>query len=596
MSGWKLQVLCMFQMRWVWRNIAGKRLIFIIALILSATTVSLNLVSPKIMQIIVNDVIGKQQYDLLVPIILVLLGVHLLRIFLRAICNMMMEKVAVYAMNNIRHTIFNNLLHQDISYFDRNRTGDLLTKLTGDLEMVRHFLAFLCCLAVDSIVIFIAAIVFLSSINIWLTLMMLVITPVIGILSAFYIRKIHPVYASMRHKLSELNTFAQENISGNKVVKAFGRERYETERFDEKNEAFLKVNLFAAHKWLSFFPVLDMICQSLTLIMLLAGGLFVINGQINLGDLFAFSGLTWALANPMRNLGMLLNDIQRFFASADKVIETYYARPLIVNKYDAIMLPDNIHGNIEFYNVSFRYDEGPMVLNDINMFIEGGSTVAIMGPTGSGKTTLLNLILRFYDVSEGRVLIDGNDVRELNINSLRGKTGIATQDVFLFSDTVEGNIAYCDPDMPVEDVYDCAKMAAADDFIREMPEGYDTIIGERGVGLSGGQRQRIALARALAARPSILILDDTTSAVDMTTERYIQEQLNSLPFSCTRIIVAQRISSVKNADRIYILEDGRISSGTHKELIAREGYYREVCVIQGEPVPELKGGTRHGAK
>jgi len=589
--------MCMFQLRWIWRNIAGKRLLFVAALILSGITISLGLITPKVLQIIISDVIEKQQHDLIVPLTIVLLGVHLLRIFLRAFCNTSLEKVALYAINNIRHSIFTNLLHQDISYFDRNRTGDLLTRLTGDLDMVRHFLAFLCSLAVDSIVIFIAAIIFLSYINIWLTLILLLVTPVIAILSAVYIRKIHPVFASIRHNLSDLNTFAQENISGNRVVRAFGRERYETERFDEKNESFMKINMFAAKKWQTFFPVLDLICQSLTIIMILVGGLFVINGSLDLGGLFAFSGLTWALANPMRNLGMLLNDLQRFFASADKVIETYYARPLIVSKYDAVLLPEHINGNIEFYNVSFKYDSGPTVFNDINIFIEGGSTAAIMGPTGSGKTTLLNLILRFYDVNEGCVMVDGVDVRKLNLNSLRSKTGISAQDVFLFSDTVEGNIAYSTPDISMDDVYACAHMAGADKFIEKMPEGYDTIIGERGVGLSGGQRQRIALARALAARPSILILDDTTSAVDMATERYIQNELNNLPFSCTRIIVAQRISSVKNADRIFVLENGRVMSGTHDELIAREGYYREVCQLQDEPVPELKkGGTTYGAQ
>ena len=283
---------------------------------------------------------------------------------------------------------------------------------------------------------------------------------------------------------------------------------------------------------------------------------------------------------------MHINDLQRFFASASKIIELYYARSTIVSRSDAVKKEERVQGAVRFEHVDLKLN-GAEVLKDINLDIKPGETIAIMGPTGSGKTSLVNLIPRFSDVSAGKICIDDVPVGLYDLKKLRGSIGIATQDVFLFSDSVDGNIAYGDPDMPEADVQRFAKMACVD-FAEKLPEGFDTVIGERGTGLSGGQKQRIALARALAVKPSILILDDTTSAVDMETEKYIQEQLAALDFDCTKIIVAQRISTTKRADRIVILDKGRIADvGTHEELIARPGYYREVYELQN-------GVTREG--
>ena len=281
----------------------------------------------------------------------------------------------------------------------------------------------------------------------------------------------------------------------------------------------------------------------------------------------------------MRTLGMLINDLQRFFASASKVIELYYARSTIVTRADAVKKEGRMAGAVSFDHVNLKLN-GAEVLHDINLDIKPGETIAIMGPTGAGKTSLISLIPRFSDVSAGKLCIDGVPVGMYDLRELRGSIGIATQDVFLFSDSVDGNIAYGNPDLSEEDVQRFAKIACVD-FAGKLPEGFDTVIGERGTGLSGGQKQRIALARALAVRPSILILDDTTSAVDMETEKYIQEQLANLDFACTKIIVAQRISTTKRADRIVILDKGRVADvGTHEELIARPGYYREVYELQ----------------
>lgn len=390
-----------------------------------------------------------------------------------------------------------------------------------------------------------------------------------------------PKYVDLRERLSKLNTAAQENIAGNRVVRAFAREDYEIDRFGEKNREYSEANKTASMTWLKYFPYIETTAQGLTVVQLIAGGIFVITGRLTMGEYVAFSGLIWTLSNPMRNVGALINDLQRFMASASKIVEVYYSRPFIVNRIDAKEMPEKLRGDVEFRNVSFSYDGTP-VLKDVSFKINAGETVAIMGETGSGKTTLVNMIPRLYDPKRGEVLVDGVNVRFIKLETLRRNIGMAMQDVLLWSDTIDGNIAFGDSDMPEEDVHRFAHAADADDFITNLGDGYETIVGERGVGLSGGQKQRISLARALAVRPAILILDDTTSAVDLETEKHIQENLAALDFKCTKIIIAQRISSAKDADKIIILKDGKISeTGTHEELLKNEnGYYSEIYRLQ----------------
>ena len=560
----------------------GKRKYLVMGLILSVVTMAMTVIIPKLSQVLVDDVIVGGMREKLVPLLIAMCGVQLVRTVLRYVMVLFMEFSSQHLIMNLRQKIFDNVINQEMRFFDKNRTGDLITRVTGDMEYVRHTCAQIVYTFTDSVSVLIAAIVFLSTMSVGLTLCMVAVTPVIAFLSFFYVKRIRPIYGDLREKLSSLNTAAQENIAGNRVVRAFAREDYEIDKFDQCSKDYRKANLVAAYKWQAFSPVIDLFCQILSVIMILAGGIFVINGSLTYGELTAFSGLTWALANPMRNMGNILNDIQRFFASADKVIEVFYSKPLIVDRYDCVDKAERLDGKIEFRDVSFAYGDRP-VFDHLNFVIQPGETVAIMGPTGSGKTTLVNLICRFYDTTGGQVLIDGADVRMWKLSKLRGSIGLAAQDVFLFSDTIDGNVAYGNPDMPEEDVVKYAAAAAADPFIRKMEEGYNTIVGERGVGLSGGQRQRIALARALAIEPPILILDDTTSAVDMETEQFIQHQLRSLAFNATKIIVAQRISSVKDASRILILQDGRLDIGTHAELIQKPGYYREICELQNVP-------------
>ena len=316
------------------------------------------------------------------------------------------------------------------------------------------------------------------------------------------------------------------------------------------------------------------------MINLTVGGILVCTGSISLGELTLFLSLAWALNEPMNMAGMLVNDTQRFYASVEKIQDLYYSN-IAIKSPEIDKAPETVKGAIEFRDVSLQYGSAK-VLDHVNLKIKPGETVGIMGPTGSGKTTLINLIARFTDASEGTVLVDGVDVRDYQLQKLRGSIGMTMQDVFLFSDTLESNIVYGVPDAPMEVVERAAKAADVSSFVKDMAEGYDTIIGERGTGLSGGQKQRISLARALAVDTSILILDDTTSAVDMETEKYIQEQLRALPRKATTIIIAQRVSSVMHADKIVILDKGRITEeGTHRELMQNpKGYYYKTCVLQ----------------
>ncbi len=578
----------MFQLRWVWKQMDGFRKRYIFALcstvLLSVMALGNSMITSVIMDtvfqpLVDTGVVTEQAFDHLIFLVAVLIGFTLFRTGFQYLSIMTYEGCSQKLVFKLRRDLYKNMQEQDQAFFSKTRTGDLMTRLTGDLDMVRFAVAWVVRQLIDCTVLFVTtSVVFLATD--WLfALSMLAVTPIIFVLTFIFSKQVHPLYVDLRERLSQLNTCAQENIAGNRVVKAFAREDYEIRRFDEKNADYKKANTKASLLWLQFSPYIEGLSQALSISVLLVGGAFLISGRITIGTFTLFNGLTWTLTNPMRMLGMHLNDLQRFFASANKIIELYYVKSTITSRPDAKKLQDRMKGEIDFSNVDLNL-HGMPVLRQVNLHIQPGETVAIMGPTGAGKTSLVNLIPRFSDVSGGSLTIDGTSVGLYDLHDLRHSIGIATQDVFLFSDTVDGNIAYGDSSLSEEDVQRYAKMADVD-FVDKLPDGFDTLIGERGTGLSGGQKQRIALARALAVRPSILILDDTTSAVDLETEKYIQEQLSNLDFSCTKIIVAQRISTTKRADKIVILDKGRIVDvGTHEELSQRPGYYREVFLLQ----------------
>ncbi len=578
----------MFLFRWLWNNMKGYRGRYVMAMCLSVCCQSMYIITPMMSQRIVDTFITadnalemiEQHRDLLIWMVAAMIGFTLLRTVIQYSAAMLYEVSSQGTIYRVRKKLFENINLQDASFYDLYRTGDIMTRMSGDIDWVRHSLSWIIKAVLESVVLFTASVIYFFSLDPIVAISLLALTPVIFMVTFFLKRKVKPLYVSLRERLSELNTAAEENISGNRVVKAFAREDYEIEQFDKKSKAYSDANKKAALTWLDFYPVIEITAQALLVVQLVVCGIFVINGRITAGEFTAFAGLIWTLANPMRNIGTIINDFQRFTASANKIIEIYYGKSKIADREDAVDLEGRIKGDISFKNVSFNFGK-TNILHDINLEIKAGETVAIMGETGSGKTTLTELIPRIYDVDKGQVLVDGEDVRMLKLKQLRGGIGVATQDVLLYSDTIDGNIAFGNTEMSEEEVVKCAEYADADGFIRKLSEGYETIVGERGVGLSGGQKQRIALARALAVKPSILILDDTTSAVDMETEKHIQHSLENLDFPCTKIIIAQRISSTKKADKIVILKNGTIADiGTHEELISREGYYREVYELQ----------------
>ena len=594
------------QIEWLWKNMdVPYRRRHITALCICAFTCVLLLVNPALSRRLIDDVIIAGNPDPLLSILAVMLVVKLGREGLRYMMVIFLEKDSQNVVFNLRRSLFTKMQFNDMQFFDAHRTGDLMTRMSADLDWCRHFLSYIDYRIIDAVCTFVFAIVYLVFVNWKLTLLLMVITPVLLVISRLLSRHIRPRFVFMREKLADMNTAAQENIAGNRVVKAFAREEYEKERFEQKNKAFMDSHLRINRLWLTFFPIIELLVNAIQLVTVFVGGLFIIRGELTPGELAIFTGLSWAVSNPMRELGNLINDLQRFSTSAAKVMELYYIVPRIGDAPDAVS-HDRVEGKIEFDHVSFRFDSKP-VLTDISFSVEPGRTVAVMGPTGSGKTTLISLLARFYDVTEGEIRVDGCNVKQWKLSQLRGGIGTATQDVFLFSDTVEGNIAFGNQDLTLEEVRDFARRADAAEFADRLPEGYDTIIGERGVGLSGGQRQRIALARALAVRPGILVMDDTTSAVDSETERYIQDQLRNLPFRCTKFIIAQRISSMRDADLILVLQDGKVTEqGTHRELLDKRGYYWQTYCLQyglsmdeeretAFPPVSGKVGVQHGA-
>lgn len=570
----------MFRIKWLWKYMGEKRNLFVVAMVLSAVTSAMLVINPMLSQKLIDEVITPQNTDLLLPILGAMLAVQLARLTMRYTMIVLLEKSSQCTFNGLRRKMYDVLQNEDARFYHGIRTGDLMTRMTNDLDLVRYAIAWISYVTVDSIVVFLAALIYLGSVNIELMFCLAAITPFILLITRFFSRIIHPMFVMLRQKLSSLNTVAQENIEGNRVVKAFAREEYENQKFEEKNEDYRQMNLKTTYVGVKFHPLIDLLSQSLTVTTLLVGGIFMIQGKLTAGEILAFSSLTWALANPLRNLGMLINDIQRFFASCQMIIEIFYAQPSIADRYQAKDPGKRPEGDVEFRDVSLKID-GTMILDDISFHIKPGQTLGIIGTTGSGKTTLTGMLTRINDPTSGEVLLDGEPVQSYTLQALRRYIGVAMQDVFLFSDTVDANIAYGRPDMPFEEVQDYARRAGADEFIRRMEEGYDTLVGERGVGLSGGQKQRLSLARALAIRPSVLILDDTTSAVDMETEKYLQEQLRQLDFPCTKIIIAQRISSIEDADLILVLDGGKIiERGTHRELLRHKGFYRHIWAIQ----------------
>ena len=561
--------------RWFLSFLKKYRVRMIVGLILVFITSLLVLINPQISGMIVDEVIEGQHYEKLGILLLIMIGVTLVRSLLRFTFLMCFESSSQGLVYDMREEAYRKLMKEDFNFFNKNRTGDLMSRQTGDMDAVRHMVSHVIYFSFENILVFLMALVMIFSVNVKMALCMLIVLPFTLAVTLSQRRHIKPAFDRVRDCFSCLNAFAPETIAGNRVVKAFAKEDYELEKFDRENDGYRDAQLNAASIWMKYIPMFEILSQCLTIILMIMGGFMVIDGEMTIGNMVTVNGYLWMLNSPLRQAGWIINDLQRFLTAIEKIYKVYTTEPDI-KQPEHVVEKRKLKGSVTFDHVNY-YTNDDTVLKDISFHVEPGQTVGIIGATGSGKSSLINLICRFYDVNQGRVLVDDIDVRNLNLQTLRGNIGIAMQDVFLFSDTIEGNIAYGNPDCTFEQVQAAAKIANADEFIREMPEGYDTIIGERGVGLSGGQKQRISLARAILKDPSIIILDDTTSAIDMETESMIQNELKKISDERTVFIIAHRISSIIHADQILVLDNGRlVERGTHEQLLAKKGYYSTV--------------------
>ncbi len=561
--------------RWFLSFLKKYRVRMIVGLILVFITALLVLINPQISGMIVDEVIEGQHYEKLGILLLIMIGVTLVRSLLRFTFLMCFESSSQGLVYDMREEAYRKLMKEDFNFFNKNRTGDLMSRQTGDMDAVRHMVSHVIYFSFENILVFLMALVMIFSVNVKMALCMLIVLPFTLAVTLSQRRHIKPAFDRVRDCFSSLNAFAQETIAGNRVVKAFAKEDYELEKFDRENDGYRDAQLNAASIWMKYIPMFEVLSQCLTIILMIMGGFMVIDGEMTIGNMVTVNGYLWMLNSPLRQAGWIINDLQRFLTAIEKIYKVYTTEPDI-KQPEHVVEKRKLKGSVTFDHVNY-YTNDDTVLKDISFHVEPGQTVGIIGATGSGKSSLVNLICRFYDVNQGRVLVDDIDVRNLSLQTLRGNIGIAMQDVFLFSDTIEGNIAYGNPDCTFEQVQAAAKIANADEFIKEMPEGYDTIIGERGVGLSGGQKQRISLARAILKDPSIIILDDTTSAIDMETESLIQNELKKISDERTVFIIAHRISSIIHADQILVLDNGRlVERGTHEQLLAKKGYYSTV--------------------
>ncbi len=570
--------------KWFYSFLKKYKGLLFLGFLLTTIIAGLSIVNPYISGIIVDEVIQAGNYDLLPKLLFCLITVSLVTGILRFTYQIVFETTSQGVLYNMRSKVYRKLLEEDFSFYNKKRTGDLMSRQTGDMDAIRHFVAYVLYVVYQHTLLFIFALLMIFTVDWRLALCMLAVLPFTAYTTYRQAKEVKPAFKRNRECFSSLNAFVQENVSGNRVVKAFAKEDFEISKFQKENNKYRDAQISASGVWRKFIPIFEILSYALNLVLMLYGGYLAIHGDITLGDLVKVNGYLWMLNNPLRMAGWWVNDIQNFSTSVEKIYSTYSEEPKVKSPRTG-GIHKKLNGDVEFRDVSYSADDEDIVKN-ISFKVKAGQTVGIIGSTGSGKSTLMNLLCRFYDTTSGEVLVDGKNVRKMDLYNLRDNIGMAMQDVFLFSDTVEGNIAYGRPNCTFEQVKKAAIMADANHFICAMPDGYDTIVGERGVGLSGGQKQRISLARALLKDPSILILDDTTSAVDMETESYIQKQLKSIQNACTVFIIAYRISSIKDADLILVMDHGRIiEQGTHDELVAAGGYYAKAFHNQYGEIP-----------
>ena len=535
-------------------------------------SVLFDIAGPLVTMSIVDDVIINGNMDILKKDLLFILVIGFGRACTQYIKEFLCDTAGCAVASMSRKNLFNHIQTLSKSYFRKNNTGELMARVKDDVDKLWDVFGFVGMLMVEATGYTVGVIIIMMRLNWKLSLIPIAVLPVIGIMAVMLEKRLDKVYDEISEQNAILNTVVQENLSGVRTVKSFAREDYELEKFRKNNEKYTELNVKQAVILAKYEPRISFIPKVMQAAVLLVGGYSVIKGRISLGMLTAFIQYAGNIVWPMENLGWLTNALAAGFASNKKINRILAQKPEIKEPDNAIHLNKPV-GNIRFENVSFSM-QGNDILNDVSFDIPAGKTLGIMGATGSGKSTIVDLMQRFYDVDSGKITIDGIDIRELSLETVRGITSVVTQDVFLFSDTIKENISFGSKGLMMDENIDNAiKMACAEEFVSKLADKTDTVIGERGVGLSGGQKQRISIARALAKNAPVLVFDDSTSALDMETETQIQKNLAQLT-NVSKVIIAHRISSVRNADEIIVLSNGRIvQRGTHKELLEQKGIY-----------------------
>ena len=556
----------------------------IVGYILLSLFLALLLIAPLLTRTIVDDIIyagkfGPQEQKLLYIILALMVGFAACRAAFVYFRLLIFEKISQNIIYDLRTSLYRHLSSLPYRFYDTHQIGEIMSRMTGDIEAIRAFIAGGLMQIFEQTVLYVGSLIFVFFLSYKIALILVAITPLLAYIGLKFDKTMRPAFNDIREQNAVLNTRTQENIAGIRLVKAYNRQDYERELFNEENSKQMEFGIIITKIFSFFHPVIEIIASSTPAILVLVGGYFAVQGTVSTGTVVAIFGYLWMITNPTRMLANLLNMVTQTISSGEKLFYysdfgSYIKNPKQPKK------PEEFEGRVTFQNVSFTYGD-ETVLSDISFDVMPGKTLAIMGATGSGKTSVVSLLGRFYECYEGEVMVDGINVKEHDLKSLRRRIGYVHQETFLYSDSLAGNIAFGNIDADMSDVYEAAEIAQAAPFIAEKAEKYDLIVGERGTGLSGGQKQRTAIARALLINPKILVLDDATASVDTDTEQKIQQGLKSRKNKSTTIVISHRISAVQDADEIIVLENGSIAErGKHSDLIEVKGLYYNMFMEQ----------------
>ena len=561
---------------------------YVIAVLSMIISVSLDMLAPQLTKRVIDDVIVGGDMSRLGILLVGFLSIGVGRCIFQYTKEYIFDRIGSSVACELRKDLFRHIQSLSADFFDRTNTGELMARVKDDVDRIWEALTFVGMLILEVFIHTVIILVCMAGLSPSLTVIPAVAMVICGTIAIVLERKLGVTYEAISEENAQLNTVAEENLAGVRTVKAFAREKFEISKFLSHNKRYYDLNMEQSRVFAKYNPYFQIITKILPLVIILLGSRSVMNGGMTLGTLGAFVEYSMNIVWPMEILGWLSNSISSAFASGRKISAIYEEKPSITQPEHPVTL-DPVQGNIVFNNVGFHKADMHNILTDISFGLESGKTLGIMGATGAGKSSMIHLLLRLYDATEGTILLDGVDIRNLSLEQLRGSISVVSQDTFLFSDTISENVRLGKKDsLDAGAVRYASRKAMASEFIENMNQQYDTVIGERGIGLSGGQKQRISIARALARKSPVLVLDDSTSALDMETESQIHETLDSLT-NTTKIIIAHRISAVRKADEIIVLDDGCIRErGTHEELLAHKGlYYKTFLAQYGQETPEI---------